>query len=266
MKKCGRCKEIKEDDQFSPSQLKAVSSVCRPCATEKARIYKDKHLEQYQEYEKERWRKERWRKEKEERIETPLQKLRREKKEQRIATNQKPIDWSNREERIAYSRQYNEEHREEWREEARVYRQEHKEEIRQAKKLDRQKPHQKIRHNISGIIRRSLYTEGSSKNGASINDYLEYTMIELKQYIESLFEDWMNWDNYGVYKPNEWKDDDKTTWKWQIDHITPHSEFKYSSMEDQAFKDCWALKNLRPYSAKDNVLEGVRRTRHNKDQ
>jgi hypothetical protein len=261
MKKCGRCKEIKEDDQFSPSQLKSNSSICRPCATEKARIYKDKHIEQYQEYEKERWQKE-----KEERIETPLQKLRRENKEQRIATNQKPIDWNNREERLAYSRQYNEEHREKWREEAKIYRQEHKEEIRQAKKLDRQRPQQKIRHTISGTIRRALYAEGSSKNSESINNHLEYTMDELKQHIESLFEPWMTWENYGVYKPTEWNDEDQSTWKWQIDHEKPHSEFHYTSMEDQTFKDCWALKNLRPLSAKDNVIEGVRRTRHSKDQ
>jgi len=33
-------------------------------------------------------------------------------------------------------------------------------------------------------------------------------------------------------------------------------------MEDQEFLDCWALDNLRPYSAKQNFLDGVRRIRH----
>jgi hypothetical protein len=29
-------------------------------------------------------------------------------------------------------------------------------------------------------------------------------------------------------------------------------------MEDQAFLDCWALSNLRPYSAKQNIIDGNR--------
>jgi len=35
---------------------------------------------------------------------------------------------------------------------------------------------------------------------------------------------------------------DKRT--WQVDHIKSHSEFKYTSMEDEGFKLCWALINL----------------------
>jgi hypothetical protein len=46
-----------------------------------------------------------------------------------------------------------------------------------------------------------------------------------------------------------------TTWTWNIDHIIPHSTFKYISMEDQSFKECWSLTNLRPYSAKQNILD-----------
>lgn len=41
--------------------------------------------------------------------------------------------------------------------------------------------------------------------------------------------------------------------------IVPHSKFKYTSMEDQSFQKCWALINLRPYSAKQNLLDGNRR-------
>lgn len=44
--------------------------------------------------------------------------------------------------------------------------------------------------------------------------------------------------------------------------IIPHSEFKYISMECEEFKRCWALKNLRPLSAKLNLLDGVKRIRH----
>lgn len=51
--------------------------------------------------------------------------------------------------------------------------------------------------------------------------------------------------------------------RWQLDHIIPHSEFKYISVENEVFKKCWALENLRPYSAKQNLLDGVNKTRHN---
>jgi len=30
-------------------------------------------------------------------------------------------------------------------------------------------------------------------------------------------------------------------------------------MEDENFKKCWALENLRPLSAKQNIIEGNRR-------
>jgi hypothetical protein len=72
----------------------------------------------------------------------------------------------------------------------------------------------------------------------------------------------MNWDNYGVYKAKEWDDNNQLTWKWQIDHIIPHSEFLYSSMKDPVFIKCWSLDNLRPYSAKNNCIDGCFRSRH----
>ena len=74
----------------------------------------------------------------------------------------------------------------------------------------------------------------------------------------------MNWDNHGAYTPKTWDDNDSTTWVWQIDHLIPESDFDYTSPTDPEFKECWSLKNLRPYSAKQNILDGVNRTRHNK--
>jgi hypothetical protein len=76
----------------------------------------------------------------------------------------------------------------------------------------------------------------------------------------------MNWDNQGVYNAKTWNDEDQSTWKWQIDHIIPQSDLPYYSMEDENFKKCWALENLRPLSAKQNVLDGTRRTRHKKSK
>jgi hypothetical protein len=84
----------------------------------------------------------------------------------------------------------------------------------------------------------------------------------LKEHLEKQFELWMNWNNYGKYNAKIWNDNDSTTWTWQIDHIIPHSTFQYVSMQDDSFKKCWAIENLRPLSSKQNLLDGVNKVRH----
>jgi len=88
--------------------------------------------------------------------------------------------------------------------------------------------------------------------------FLPYSLSEFKRHIESQFESWMNWNNYGVYNPTTY--DQNPT--WNIDHLIPQSNLPYDSMDHPNFKKCWALENLRPYSAKQNLLDGVRRIRH----
>jgi len=74
----------------------------------------------------------------------------------------------------------------------------------------------------------------------------------------------MNWDNWKKYNSKTWDDNNPATWTWNIDHIIPQSELKYESLDDENFKKCWALENLRSYSAKQNILDGCRKIRHTK--
>jgi hypothetical protein len=120
----------------------------------------------------------------------------------------------------------------------------------------------RIRGIISNMINKQLESYGSTKNGKSCLDYLPYSIQELKEHIEQQFEIWMNWDNHGKYDSKLWDDNDQSTWTWQIDHIVPQSDLPYSSMTDDNFKKCWALSNLRPYSAKQNLLDGITKIRH----
>jgi len=132
----------------------------------------------------------------------------------------------------------------------------------------------KLRLNFSGSIRDSLTRRYSSKKGESCMKYLDYTIDQLKTHLESLFSSeenldkdgkvWMNWENHGRYNKYTWNDDDPSTWKWQIDHIKPQADFNFTSMENPEFKECWALSNLRPLSAKQNIREGSKRIRHKK--
>ena len=162
-------------------------------------------------------------------------------------------DWINDKRRRAYSQyaitmaEYNQSHEEEisfWR-----------------RKYRRDKYHTdieyKLHHNLSCMIRQSI-----RKCSKQVKLYLDYSFIELRDHLESLFEPWMTWNNWGKYNVTLWDDNNPATWTWQIDHIIPQSDLLYSSMEDDNFKKCWALDNLRPYSAKLNSIEGAKRARH----
>jgi hypothetical protein len=122
----------------------------------------------------------------------------------------------------------------------------------------------KMRSNISTLISRVLKRQGSSKIGDSFLQHLSYSLDDLIKHLESQFESWMNWDNYGKYDPSIWNDNDPSTWTWQLDHIVPQSDLPYTSMSDDNFKKCWSLENLRPLSAKQNWLDGFSGSRHNK--
>ncbi len=66
-------------------------------------------------------------------------------------------------------------------------------------------------------------------------------MQDLIAHLESLFQPSMTWENYG---------------KWHIDHKRPIASFNFTSYEDPEFKECWALNNLQPMWAKENMSKG----------
>jgi hypothetical protein len=126
-----------------------------------------------------------------------------------------------------------------------------KEQIRDRELLKR------IRKNFSKGVHRELRNNIDNKTwNNSFTKHVSYTISELKEHIEKQFEPWMNWDNWGNYRLDSWKDDDVTTWRWHIDHIVPVNSFIYTSMEDKAFVECWKLSNLRPLSGKENIIKG----------
>jgi hypothetical protein len=106
----------------------------------------------------------------------------------------------------------------------------------------------KLMKNISNHIRRGLKKMGFTKKRNSKYAFLSYSKLELINHLEAQWEPWMSWDNYGPYRK------DRRT--WQIDHIIPQSKLKYSSMEDEEFKKCWSLDNLRPLEAMKNIKKG----------
>lgn len=121
----------------------------------------------------------------------------------------------------------------------------------------------RFKRSVSALITYSLNYETDFKRNNSIFAFLNYSLEELKQHIENQFvgeNSWMTWENRGVYNP-ETHDTDR---KWQLDHIIPQADFKFDSYEHPEFKKCWALSNLRPLDARQNLLDGCTRVRHKK--
>lgn len=113
----------------------------------------------------------------------------------------------------------------------------------------------KIRRNVSRLVSSYLKRYGFRKNKSSILDHIGYTIDDLKKHLEKQFEPWMSWNNWGVYDKNSWIKDDPSTWTWQIDHIIPQTMLPYEAVTDDNFKKCWKLENLRPISAKVNLVK-----------
>jgi hypothetical protein len=176
----------------------------------------------------------------------------RENNAEKISQTSKMYRIKNRDRLLKYDRQYNEKNK-------KIKYKKHNEWEKNRKNID---PVFKLRLAVSRTIAASLKDNNSDKNGKSVVNNLSYSISDLKQHLESLFEPWMTWSNYGKYSKKSWNDKDINTWKWNIDHIIPQSDLLYNSMEDENFKKCWALNNLRPLSAKQNLLDGCARSRH----
>jgi hypothetical protein len=67
--------------------------------------------------------------------------------------------------------------------------------------------------NIRASIRESLKSNGYRKCNKT-EQILGISIIEFKIYLESKFEDWMTWDNKGLYNG-------ELNYGWDIDHIIP---------------------------------------------
>ena len=98
---------------------------------------------------------------------------------------------------------------------------------------------QRINESMGAMIYLALKEK---KNGYKWEDLVGYTCEDLMTHLESQFKGGMSWGNKG---------------KWHIDHIIPRSRFNVNSPEDAEFKECWALSNLQPLWAEDNLRKYI---------
>jgi hypothetical protein len=107
----------------------------------------------------------------------------------------------------------------------------------------RQDPRYRLRYAISNGIRISIQRGG--KNGRSWEQLVGYTVDDLMRHLERQFLKGMTWENYGP--------------EWHVDHIVPDSSFDYDTPDCAEFSAAWALTNLRPLWANDNVRKSDKR-------
>jgi hypothetical protein len=102
-------------------------------------------------------------------------------------------------------------------------------------------PSFRLHSNISRAIRTSIVTKSRRKWEALVG----YTLEHLTSHLERQFLKGMSWSNMG---------------EWHIDHIVPRKSFSFSGPDDPDFRACWALTNLRPLWATDNIRKHANRT------
>lgn len=173
---------------------------------------------------------------------------------EKIKEGQKKYQEENSEKIKKRSKKWQKENPEKVKENNRKYREENPEKIKKQlsnywKRRSKSDIHFKLKNSISSSIRKKLKKRLLSKNRKSTWDFLPYTVEELKEHLENLFEDWMNWDNWGIGKGY-----------WNIDHIKPDSLFNYKNVTDKEFQECWALNNLRPMEAIENIKKSNKYT------
>jgi hypothetical protein len=101
----------------------------------------------------------------------------------------------------------------------------------------------KLARNIRSRFRLAL--KGHYKTGSAVKE-LGCSIEEFKVYLESKFEPWMNWTNYGKYNKN--------FPTWQIDHVIPLALFDLTKPDQ--IKTACNYSNLQPMLAKKNLQKG----------
>lgn len=96
---------------------------------------------------------------------------------------------------------------------------------------------------LNAVMRAGIYHSLNGGKRGSWRTFVNYTLGELRAYLEALFLPGMTWKNQGL---------------WHIDHIIPISWWLFRAPKDREFKQCWALANLRPLWGVENRRKGNR--------
>jgi len=92
---------------------------------------------------------------------------------------------------------------------------------------------------MSALIWHSLK---GNKAGRTWKSMVDYTLEDLKNHLKKTMPKNYTWQDY-------------MQGKLHIDHRIPTRAFVFKYPEDEEFKQCWALENLRLLSARENIMK-----------
>jgi hypothetical protein len=211
------CKECNIDKNLS--EFRKGRNQCKKCTSDK---YKDYHKKYYIENKNH--------------LLLKMQKNYKENIEDRKLKNKKY-----REENIEYMKEYMINYRLENSEKIKEYKDKNKEYLKEYNKEywnKRLKEDDLFR--LKSILRKRIGCLLKNKS-KSTEEIIGCSFEEFKNYLESKFEDWMNWENYGLYS-GEYK------FGWDIDHIKPLS----SAKNEEEIYELFFFKNLQPLCSREN--------------
>lgn len=114
----------------------------------------------------------------------------------------------------------------------------------------------RVRTSVANSIKRHIAkvtgvycTLSVPKIWQAIENRCGYDHEALVSHLEAQFTPNMNW--YNQKTPRE-----PGEFGWHMDHVSPHSGYKYDSLDHPDFIACWALENLRPLEAVMNMQKG----------
>jgi hypothetical protein len=218
VKVCVACKKEKSLDEFSPDKRHADGkmSQCRDCR----RIYTRGWARDHRNPERDRAACRRWREKNPDKVLANNVRWRKEKPEILREASRK---WklTNPEKNRVCTQKWNAENveRRRW----------HRRKLRSTLRG-------RLNSNISTAICNSL--KGRKKTGRHWEGLVGFTLEQVKSGLERQFTGGMTWENYGL---------------WHIDHKIPITAFNFDNPEDYDFRRCWALSNLQPLWAKENM-------------
>lgn len=94
-----------------------------------------------------------------------------------------------------------------------------------------------LRHRTRALIRVTLK---NGRKGVRMKDVLGYDVSDLRAHLERQFTRGMNWEKFMAGEIH-------------IDHIVPVAAFNIRAADSPEFRACWALSNLRPMWASENL-------------
>lgn len=238
-KQCSKCGEVKLLEQFNNDKKGRLGkqAQCKACRSKQNKEYRlkkgqillDKKKEYYQ---KNKERIAEWSKEYNE------------KNKEKIAERKKKYHLKNKEKIAEKAKAYYEKNKETIKKRAMEYyyadpERHIKRNIEYERERRRRDPSFRLMLNVKGSVYKALVRENGGKYGSRTLNALPFTIPELREHLEKQFDENMTWDNYGSY--------------WHLDHIYPLSLLPYDNLEHPNFLKVWALDNLRPLEAIENI-------------